>query len=159
MKKRGPPIVLLLLTTLIASCSPTEEPARSFSMPSNATEVTVFSGGNSELMQLLYVTSVPRGNLNNIGYMDKNLRSAAFSRCDLGEDSWFNVKSDSKSVERKRIVRFYKSTNKNTLAMLGIDQSCELESEKCKQVTKIIFTTYPWWIINRSSLIDKTCKP
>lgn len=147
----------LLLTTLIVSCSPIEFPVRSFSMPSNAIGVTVHRGGSGELKQFLYVTSTKNDNLNNIRHMDQELHLAAFSRCDSGDDFWFSVKSDSKSIERKRLVRFYKSTDKNTLAMLGVDQSCELGSEECRQITMVVFTTYPWWIINRSSLIDKTC--
>lgn len=147
----------LLLTTLIVSCSPVAEPVKHFSMPSNATGVKVFSGDRGELKQLLYVTSNTKGHLNNIRHMDQELRSAAFSRCDSGEDSWFRVRGDSKSVDRKRLVRFYKTTDKDTLAMLSIDESCGLGSTECKQLTVVVFTTYPWWIINRSNLIDKTC--
>lgn len=150
--------VVLIFSTLLASCSQKDEPVRHFSMPSNATGVEVYRGAEGELKQFLYVTSTVKGDLNSIQHMDKELRSATFSRCDSGDDSWFVIKSDSKNIERKRLVRFYRTGDKYTLAMLGIDQTCGSGNQECNQITTIVFNTYPWWLFNRSSLINKTCE-
>lgn len=129
-----------------------------FSMPSIATAVNVIVGARGELKQLSYVTQAEHDSLDNIRYMDKELISSPFTRCDSGDDTWFRVGGgDSLDVERKRLVRFYRSADQNTLAMLGVDQSCGANSVVCKQATLIVFTTYPWWMLNSSSLIEKTC--